>query len=185
MKPVLVVLAHPYPDRSRANRALTRGISELPGVETRSLYDLYPDFSIDVDEEQAALARANLVVWQHPVYWYTVPALMKLWFEKVLTIGWAYGQGGTALRGKRCLWVATLGGDASDYSDAGIHQGPLERFVPVVQQTARFCGMEWLEPLLVTAAHRVSDDDLAAAAATYRSRITALAAESESDVPHA
>lgn len=76
-------------------------------------------------------------------------------------------------------------GDASDYSDARIHQGPLERFVPVVQQTARFCGMEWLEPLLVTAAHRVSDDDLAAAAATYRSRIAALAGESESDVPHA
>jgi glutathione-regulated potassium-efflux system ancillary protein KefF len=185
VKSVLVVLAHPYPDRSRANRALTRGISELPAVETRSLYDLYPDFSIDVEEEQAALERANVVVWQHPVYWYTVPALMKLWFEKVLTIGWAYGQGGRALRGKRCLWVATFGGDAGDYSEAGIHQGAIERFVPVVQQTARFCGMEWLEPMLLTAAHRVSDDDLAAAGAAYRDRLRALASEPESDVQDA
>lgn len=182
MKPVVVVLAHPYPDRSRANRALTRGISDLPEVETRSLYDLYPDFSIDVDEEQAALARARLVVWQHPVYWYAVPALMKLWFEKVLTIGWAYGEGGTALRGKQCLWVATLGGDEGDYSAAGIHEGPLERFVPPVQQTARFCGMEWLPPMLVTAAHRVSDAELAAAGAAYRARLTKLAAAFEPEV---
>lgn len=185
MKRILVVLAHPYPDRSRANRALTRGISDLSAVETRSLYDLYPDFSIDVDEEQAALSRAEVVVWQHPVYWYTVPALMKLWFEKVLTTGWAYGEGGSALRGKRCLWVATLGGDASDYSASGIHEGPLERFVPVVQQTARFCGMEWLEPMLVTAAHRVNEEQLARAGDAYRARLVALGAEAESDVTHA
>ena len=51
----LVILAHPYPDRSRANRALVRALDGLPGVAVRSLYDLYPDFAIDVEAEREAL----------------------------------------------------------------------------------------------------------------------------------
>ena len=86
---ILVVLAHPYPDRSYANRALLASLDGLAGVEVRSLYDLYPDFAIDAAAERAALAAASVVVWQHPIYWYSVPALLKLWFEKVLTPGWA------------------------------------------------------------------------------------------------
>jgi glutathione-regulated potassium-efflux system ancillary protein KefF len=104
-------------------------------IERRSLYDLYPDFSIDVPGEQAALLRASTVVWQHPIYWYTAPALLKLWFEKVLLVGWAYGRGGTALHGKQCLWVATTGADGRGYSETGEHQFPFPAFVPVVQQT--------------------------------------------------
>ncbi len=121
---VLVIQAHPYPDKSRANRALSRAIEDLAGVEQRSLYDLYPDFSIDVPSEQAALLRASIVVWQHPIYWYTAPALLKLWFEKVLLVGWAYGRGGTALRGKKCLWVPTTGADERGYSAQGEHAFP-------------------------------------------------------------
>jgi glutathione-regulated potassium-efflux system ancillary protein KefF len=59
-----------------------------------SLYDLYPDFDIDVDAEQAALKHADLVVWMHPIYWYSVPAMLKHWFDVVLLRGWAYGEGG-------------------------------------------------------------------------------------------
>jgi glutathione-regulated potassium-efflux system ancillary protein KefF len=81
---IAVLHAHPYPDRSRANRALARAVDDLPGVVVRSLYDLYPDFAIDVDAEQRVLAAAEVVVWQHPLFWYTAPALQKLWYEQVL-----------------------------------------------------------------------------------------------------
>src|SRR6185312_3179560 len=114
---VLVLQAHPYPDRSRANRALAKAIEGLEGLEIRSLYDMYPDYAIDVDSEQAALLRAHTIVWQHPFYWYSAPALMKLWFEKVLAHGWAYGEGGTALHGKRCLWVVTTGAGPQAYTE--------------------------------------------------------------------
>src|SRR5262245_51490007 len=107
----LLVYAHPYPLRSRANRALLAALEGLPQLEVRSLYDLYPDFGIDIGTEQRALLRAELVIWQHPMYWYSVPGLLKHWFDKVLARGWAYGEGGTALRGKTCLWVTTTGGD--------------------------------------------------------------------------
>lgn len=54
----------------------------------RSLYDLYPAVDIDAAAERTALGRASVVVWQHPIYRYNVPALLKLWFERVLTPGW-------------------------------------------------------------------------------------------------
>lgn len=171
---VVLVFAHPYPDRSRTNQRLLERAREVQGVEVRSLYDLYPGFDIDVKEEQAALARARVVVWQHPVQWYTVPGLLKHWFDKVLARGWAYGDGGDALRGKRCLWVVTTGGDDQAYSSAGMHGRPFSEYIPVVEQTARFCGMRWEEPLLVQGAHRLSDEALDAKAETYRERLEAL-----------
>jgi glutathione-regulated potassium-efflux system ancillary protein KefF len=174
---ILVLQAHPYPDRSRANRALGRAIERLPDVEIRSLYDLYPDFSIDVDDEQRALSACSVVVWQHPLYWYTAPALLKLWFEKVLTLGWAYGKGGRALAGKRCLWVTTTGSDEDGYSTAGVHAHPFEAFVPVVRQTAQFCGMIWLDPIVVHHAHHLDPAEIEAAGARYRARLEALLAE--------
>ena len=80
---ILVIYAHPYPQHSRAGKAMLEAVRDLPDLEVRSLYDLYTDFDIDIAAEQAALKRAELVVWLHPVYWYSVPALLKHWFEPV------------------------------------------------------------------------------------------------------
>jgi len=172
----LVVFAHPYPDRSAANRVLLGSLAGLEDVEVRSLYDLYPDFNIDAAAEREAMERASAVVWQHPIYWYNVPALLKLWFEKVLTPGWAWGPGGEALRGKRCLWVVTTGGDQRDYQPAGLHGHAFEAFMPAVRQTAEFCGMEWLDPFVVHEARQLDRDALAAWGALYRARLAALTA---------
>lgn len=176
----LLVYAHPYPDRSRANRVMLDAVREHPDLEVRSLYDLYPDFGIDIEAEQDALIRAELVVWQHPLYWYSVPGLMKHWFDKVLARGWAYGEGGTALWGKRCWWVATTGGDIGAFSVQGMHAHPMQSFVPPILQTVRFCGMHWLEPLIVHGAHLIADDDLRRAARNYRERFLRLLEEARS-----
>ncbi len=174
---ILLVFAHPYLERSRANRVLLRQVDDIPGVLTRRLYDLYPDFDIDVEAEQQALLEADVVVWQHPMYWYSVPGLMKHWFDKVLARGWAYGDGGTALVGKRCLWVVTTGGDDGAFRPEGIHAHPFGDFVPHIEQTARFCGMQWLEPIVVHGAHRVSRSVLEEHAKNYRARIKELLQE--------
>jgi glutathione-regulated potassium-efflux system ancillary protein KefF len=170
----LLIYAHPYPSRSRANRALLDLVSKLDGVTTHSLYDLYPDFDIDVEKEQAALSRNELIIWQHPMHWYSVPSLLKHWIDKVLLRGWAYGTGGTALRGKRCLWVTTTGGDDSAFSPQGMHAFPFSSFVPAIEQTARFCGMQWEEPLVLHSAHKVSEEALDNAAHLYRTRVRDL-----------
>lgn len=175
---IAVIYAHPYPHVSRACAALVKAISGVPGLTVRSLYDLYPDFDIDHDAERSALEGARLVVFVHPIYWYSMPALLKHWFDQVLAKGWAYA-GGQALAGKDCLWVATSSGDERDFVPAECQGHPFEAFVPVVERTARFCGMKWLEPFIVPAASRVADAELAAAAQTLRKRLDAWTAAAE------
>lgn len=177
MTMILIIHAHPYPQHSRANRAVLNAIADLAGVEVRSLHDLYPDFDIDVEVEQAALTKARLVVWMHPIYWYSVPAMLKHWFDVVLTRGWAYGAGGTALAGKHCWWVSTTGGTDAAYTPDGAHQRPFDDFVAPIAQTARFCGMHWLEPLSLHGAHVISDAELVAGARLVRERLVEWQAE--------
>lgn len=176
-----VIYAHPYPDRSIANRALVTALGELEGPSLRvgSLYDLYPDWSIDVEAEQAALAAAKLVIWQHPLHWYGCTPMLKLWFDKVLAPGWAFGEGGHALRGKTCLWAVTTGGDERAYGPGGMHEHPFEVFVPPMRQTAALCGMRFVEPFVLHGAHRQSSASLAAAGRAYRERVAALVQEIE------
>ncbi len=168
---ILIIHAHPYPQRSRAGRALLDAVRDLAHVEVHSLYDLYPDFDIDVAAEQAALLRADLVVWLHPLYWYSVPALLKHWFEVVLVHGLAYGKGGDALRGKHCLWVTTTGGQESSFSPSGMHQLPFAQVEAPIRQTARFSGMLWETPIVLHGAHVISAEALAAAAMAFRQRL--------------
>ncbi len=97
---ILIIYAHPYPRHSHANQRLLQAVKDIPGVEVRALYELYPDFNIDINAEQRALERADMVVLQHPMQWYSLPPLLKLWIDKVLEHGWAYGHEGNALVGK-------------------------------------------------------------------------------------
>ncbi|AOY92442.1 NAD(P)H dehydrogenase [Cupriavidus sp. USMAA2-4] len=159
--PVLVIYAHPLPRHSRINRPLAAALARLPGVTMHDLYARYADYDIDVVAEQRALAMANTVVFQFPVRWYSVPPLLKLWIDEVLEMGWAYGPGGTALRGKSLLVVASAGGSADAYSPQGSHGHEIERFLLPLEQTARLCGMDWLEPLLLLDANAADAATLA------------------------
>ena len=166
-----IIYAHPYPRRSRASKRLLDAVRDLPGVSIHSLYERYPDFDIDVPADQAALARAQLVVWLHPLYWYSVPGLMKHWFDKVLAYGWAYGPGGAALRDKHCLWAATTGADAQAYTAAGAHAHAFTTFAPPLEMTARFCGMHWAAPQVLHGAHLIGDAELDKHAQLFRQRL--------------
>ena len=175
---IVVVYAHPYPDRSRAGRALLEAVQGLPDVEVRSLYELYPDFGIDVEAEQEALTRADTIVWQHPLYWYSVPGLLKHWFDKVLA-GWAYGEGGTALVGKRCcgspppaaMWPRSLRPACTS-----IHSRRSWR--PSSRRRAAACGSS---PSRSTA-RTASPPTMHELAASYRQRLTGLSRSEEASV---
>ena len=172
-----VVYAHPYPRQSIASRALLEVFRQRADVSVHVLYDLYPDGDIDVKAEQAALSATQNIVWLAPLYWYSVPSLMKHWFERVLARGWAYGHEGTALAGRRCLWVSTTGGDLHDYSEDGVHQRPFEDFIAPIEQTARFCKMDWQPPFIVHDAHRMEPAQREAACQALAVRIEQLIAK--------
>jgi len=99
---VLVLFAHPAVHHSRVQRALVTAARTVADITIHDLYDAYPDFDIDVAREQALLVSHDVIVWQHPFYWYSTPPLVKQWEDLVLEHGWAYGRDGNALQGK--LW---------------------------------------------------------------------------------
>ena len=170
---ILVLAAHPNWRESRVNRRMLAAARATAGVHVRDLYALYPDYDIDVGAEQAAAAAASLIILLHPIQWYSMPALQKLWLDEVLTYGWAYGQGGTALRGKDLWLSATTGGPESSYHPQGYNRYFFDAFLPPYEQTAALCGMRFLPPLLLHGAHRASEAALAEHVAVFRQRLHA------------
>jgi len=169
---VLILLAHPQRAHSRLNEALAQAAAGA-GFLVRDLYALYPDYLIDVPAEQAALARADLVVWLHPIHWYGMPPLMKLWLDEVFSFGWAYGPGGQALQGKD-LWLATsTGGPESSYGPSGYNRHFFDAFLPPYEQTAALAGMRFLPPLVLHGAHRASAAELQAHVDVWLQRLQA------------
>lgn len=174
MKKILVLLAHPKYEKSRANQVLIGAVEDLPGLTIRDLYELYPDFNIDVAAEQAALQAHDLVVWHHPIYWYSCPPLLKQWIDLVLEVGWAYGKGGEQLRGKSIFNAVTSGGSREVYQVDGRNRFTLRQFLAPFDQTAWLCHMRYLPPFAIQGTHRLDDAALQAQAEAYRFRLQAL-----------
>jgi glutathione-regulated potassium-efflux system ancillary protein KefF len=183
---VLVLVAHPQMEQSRANRRMLDAARKATDgsngrILVRDLYALYPDYWIDVPTEQALLAQAKLVVWQHPIQWYHMPPLMKLWVDEVLSFGWAYGPDGGALRDKDLWLAASTGGTEDSYRPDSYNRYFFDAFVPAYEQTAALCGMRFLPPLILHGAHRVSVAAIDEHAAVYVERLVSYPAWPELD----
>jgi glutathione-regulated potassium-efflux system ancillary protein KefG len=171
---VLLVLAHPALERSRANRVLAKAAKSLFGVTFRDLYETYPDFAIDVAAEQSALLAHDVIALQFPLYWYSTPALMKEWLDLVWLHGFAYGQDGVALRGKRLFVACTTGASAKAYHAQGYNRFSMDDFLRPLEQTAHLCGMVWETPFVVHGAAVKDDTVLRGEADRYKARIASL-----------
>lgn len=169
--PVYVLGAHPNWRESRVNRGLWEAAQGLPNVRARDLFAAYPDYDIDVAAEQAQAQPASLIVLLHPIQWYSMPALLKLWLDEVLAYGWAYGPGGTALQGKDLWLVTTTGGPEDSYHPQGYNRYFFDAFLPPYEQTAALCGMRFLPPLVLHGAHRVPAEDVQAHIDVFRQRL--------------
>ncbi len=177
MKKILILFAHPALERSRVNRQLIRGIEDLPGVTFHDLYQWYPDFFIDLQREQELLLQHDLIVWQHPLYWYSVPPLMKQWIDLVLEHGWAYGKTGKALAGKQLFNAFTAGGGKQAYCENGYNRYSIREFMRPFEQTACLCSMQYLPPFVVHGTHRMGPTDMQRARADYHKVLTLLGSE--------
>jgi len=114
-------------------------------------------------------------VFQHPFYWYSTPAILKEWQDLVLEHGWAYGVGGTKLRGKITLNAVTTGGPAQAYQRGGYNRYTVRELLAPWDQTAHLCGMRFLAPFAVHAALKViRDEDVDPSRAAYVRLIEAL-----------
>ncbi|MFZ9519727.1 MAG: NAD(P)H-dependent oxidoreductase [Silvanigrellaceae bacterium] len=157
---IVVLFFHPNLKTSKVGSALSETAASIPGVLFRDMYGIYPDYLIDVKKEQQIAEAHDLIVFQHPVYWYSCPPLMKLWIDEVLEYGWAYGTGGTKLNGKKMLNVVSAGGSNEAYSSSGSNRFEIATFFSPFDQTAHLCGMKFFKPHVVYGARGLSEDQI-------------------------
>ena len=172
--PVLILFAHPAIRKSRVNRRLVEAVRDVEGVTVNDLYEEYPDLSIDVAREQELFGTHEVVVFQHPFYWYSTPAILKEWQDLVLEYGWAYGHDGNALRGKVLLNATTTGGGEEAYGSHGSNRFSVRQLLAPIEQTARLCGMDFLPPFVVHGTFRLTVPEIEDHALDYRRLLESL-----------
>ncbi len=164
----LVVLAHPDLSRSKINSAWVAALAGRAGVTVRDIYALYPDGRIDVAAEQAAVRAHDRVIFQFPLFWFSMPPLLKAWFDQVLAYGFVYGPGGDALEGKAIGVATSTGGKSEAYRAGGQNAWTLDELLRPIQATARFCRAEYLPIFTLNGAMwGLSEEQIAASARDY------------------
>ena len=174
MATVLLLFAHPLLEKSRVHVELLKSARSVQGVTINDLYDRYPDFDIDVQREKALLLKNDIIIWQHPLYWYSSPPLLKQWQDLVLEHGWAYGKNGTALAGKKIFQAISSGGDTDAYQEGGYNKYPLRDYLRPFERTAELCRMIYWPPYWVPGVHRMQASDIKQCASHYKKLLSAL-----------
>jgi len=116
----LIVSGHTDLHNSVANRRILDTLErELPGAEVLRLDALYTNKPIDVPTEQDRLRRADVIVFQFPLFWFNIPSLLQRWMEEVWLHGFSHGTNAHALKGKKLLLSLTTGAPAEVYTPQG------------------------------------------------------------------
>lgn len=174
MKKILILFAHPAFQKSRINKALLNQVKGIEGVTINNLYEKYPDFFIDVPVEQKLLLEHDIIIWHHPFYWYSAPAIIKEWMDLVLQHGFAYGTKGRALEGKWAISAISTGGRKTIYSESGDNHFTINQFLAPYNQSATLCRMKYLPPFVVHSSHTLAERDLQLHADDYQRMILSL-----------
>jgi glutathione-regulated potassium-efflux system ancillary protein KefG len=167
MSRILVLFAHPALEKSRVNKRLINKIASIENVTFHDLYEEYPDFYIDIKKEQKLLTENDIIIFHHPLYWYSIPALLKQWEDLVLEHNWAYGSKGNALVGKKLIQVITTGGSSQAYKKNSFNRFTIREFLIPIEQTAVLCGMIYLPPYLIQGTHKLTGNEIETHAAEY------------------
>jgi putative NADPH-quinone reductase len=174
----LIIVAHPNLEKSVANRTIIEALKKSNlEIEVRNLTDLYPDFKIDAESEQTALLKHDTVVFQYPIFWYNMPAILKHWFDVVFQHQFAYGSKGDKLKGKNFLPSFTVGAPDEGYRTLGDHHFRVYEFCKNLEQTAYYAQMNYLNPIYfhgTSATAGYTNDDIIAKANDHASRLIQL-----------
>jgi glutathione-regulated potassium-efflux system ancillary protein KefG len=173
-KKILILFAHPAFEKSRVNLHLAEAVKDLEGVYFHDLYQEYPDFHFDIDKEQELLLQHDIIIFHHPFFWYSTPAILKEWQDLVLEHGWAYGHKGNALEGKLFLNVITTGGKETAYQEEGYNRFTIRQLLTPIEQTASLCNMIFLAPFIVHGTHSITPEDISRYKTDYTELIRAL-----------
>ncbi|ADD78808.1 glutathione-regulated potassium-efflux system ancillary protein KefG [Pantoea sp. PA1] len=164
---ILLLFAHPEAQDSKANRILLEAAEKTEHVTVHDLYAAYPDFFIDVYHEQQLLREHDVIIFQHPLYTYSCPALLKEWLDRVLSRGFANGVDGNALEGKYWRSIVTTGEPESAFQRQGLNRYAMNDILRPFELTAQMCRMHWMPPMIIYWARRQDPDLLKNYARAY------------------
>jgi glutathione-regulated potassium-efflux system ancillary protein KefG len=181
MSRVLILFSHPLLEKSRVQTELLKKAMTVENVTINDLYERYPEFDIDVDREKRLLLDHDIIIWQHPFYWYSAPAILKQWKDLVLEHGWAYGKKGTALTDKKVFNVLTSGGSMEAYQEGGFNKYSIHDFLIPFKRTAELCRMAYWPPYWVHGVHRMEAGTIKQYSDHYKNLLTALTKDIFSD----
>jgi len=174
MSRILILFAHPALEKSRIHKELISRAKNIESVYVHDLYEAYPELDIEPLREQELLLSHDIIILQHPFYWYSAPAIIKQWLDLVLEHGWAYGSTGKALAGKSMMHVISCGGSREVYRPEGKNRFTVPQLLAPFDQTAHLCGMQYLPPFVIHGTHRLTETDIALSALQYESLLLAL-----------
>ena len=159
MMKTLIIAGHPDLSSSVANATILGELEKaLPESEIRKLGELYPDGNIDIEAEQKALLEADLIVWQFPFWWYSMPWLMKKWLDEVFVHGFAHGSQGK-LGGKKLLVSFTTGAPAAAYTGGEGALGDISKMLDAFSATAALCKLDYQGALYIHGVSYASRED--------------------------
>ncbi|XP_028993682.1 ribosyldihydronicotinamide dehydrogenase [quinone]-like [Betta splendens] len=137
--------------------------------------------SADIAEEQRKLSEADLVIFQFPMYWSTVPAIMKGWFDRVLTLGFAYSEEKPYSRGvfkdKKAMLSFTTGSHEAMFRVTGINGDMNVTLWPLQNGVLHYCGFQVLAPQIFWAPAHVSSEARGSMLEAWRARLRGLLGE--------
>ncbi len=151
---------------------LVYALEQRLGVKSQSI-------AADIRQELDKLLWADLLILNFPIFWFSAPAMLKGWIDRVLVSGVCYGgkrfydQGGLA--GKKALVTVTLGGREHMFGEGAIH-GPLEDMLrPILRGTLAYVGFEVLEPFVAWHVPYISAEARQTFLHSYQQRLEGLA----------
>jgi glutathione-regulated potassium-efflux system ancillary protein KefF len=171
----LVVVSHPYSDKSVAIKALQQVAGEMKHVTVRHLEALYgTDIgSFDLIAEQQAHEAADRIVYLYPIHWFNTTPMLKAYLNEIWTYGWAFGPEGTALKDKELQIVTTAGASEFTYSDEGLIRSSMDEVLTPMKASALFVGMKYNAPLAFYNAMGPDNGKLGEMAAAFAERLQA------------
>ncbi|WP_440054106.1 NAD(P)H-dependent oxidoreductase [Pseudoalteromonas sp. T1lg65] len=157
---VMNLVFHPNLASSNANRIWKQQLEASGKLSTsRDMYAEYPDFVFDVEKEQQLLLEHDRIIFQFPLYWYSVPPLLKKWLDDILAYGFAFGEQGDKLKDKDLQVLVSVGGRAQFYSGFDLFAS-IPELMKMFQMTANLTQMNYLHPVWMCGATEASEQQL-------------------------
>jgi NAD(P)H dehydrogenase (quinone) len=153
--------------------------------ESRNAYENGTQ-AADITAEQVKLKNADAVIFQFPMWWFSMPAILKGWVERVFAAGFAYGVGQYGngrwgdrygegkLMGRRSMLSLTCGGLLSQFSPRGVNGSLDDLLFPIHHGILYYPGMYVLPPFVVYESRRRTIKDWPRLKADYEMRLDSL-----------